>query len=173
MRSRPIVRVLLGSSPLEPGARVDVDVALTSRSETPTEHVDVSLTGEVLVIIPQGKTSASRGRAIMPRQTFRWKPGELTRGDYRQRFHFALPADVPPSHYVAGGFGRVVYTIEVHVAIPLWIDRRASFSLPVAALRAAAAGQHVDDHGNAPERTARGRDVHRGLGGHDAARAGR
>ena len=62
MRSRPLVRVLLARSLLEPGEPFDVDVVLASRSETPTDYVDVSLVGEVGVAIPQGKTVASRDR---------------------------------------------------------------------------------------------------------------
>jgi hypothetical protein len=127
------VRVLLARSPLEPGEPFDVDVLLTSRSETPTEFVDVSLIGEVSVAIPQGKTTATRQRRHVEEQRFRWTPGTLGVGEYRQRVRFVLPPWAPPSYRAAGGWCRVSYTLEAHVGIPMWIDRHAYFSLPLAA----------------------------------------
>jgi hypothetical protein len=125
--------VLLGRSPLEPGEPFEVEVILTSRSETPTDFVDVKLTGDVGVAIPQGKTTAIRQLSHVPTQAFRWTPGTLGVGEYRQRVRFPLPAWVPPSYRAAGGWCRVAYNVEVHVAIPMWIDRHAYFALPVAA----------------------------------------
>ena len=146
--------MLLARSLLEPGEPFDVDVILTSRSETPTEHVDVSLLGEVAVAIPQGKTMAVRTAQHVPKQYFRWTPGTLGVGDYRQRFRFALPNWAPPSFRAAGGWCRVAYTVEVHVAIPMWIDRRAYFALPVAApphMPAAGTQTIVATHANGPQ----------------------
>lgn len=154
MRSRPLVRVLLARSLLEPGEPFDVDVVLTSRSETPTEHVDVSLVGEVGVAIPQGKTVATRQAQHVPKQFFRWTPGTLGVGDYRQRFRFLLPNWAPPSYRAAGGWCRVAYTVEVHVTIPMWIDRRAYFALPVAApphMPAAGTQTIIATHANGPQ----------------------
>ena len=146
--------MLLARSLLEPGEPFDVDVVLTSRSETPTEHVDVSLVGEVGVAIPQGKTVAARQAQHVPKQFFRWSPGTLGVGDYRQRFHFVLPNWAPPSFRAAGGWCRVAYTVDVHVVIPMWIDRRAYFALPVAAPpRMPSAGTQtiIATHANGPQ----------------------
>ena len=154
MRSRPLVRVLLARSLLEPGEPFDVDVVLQSRSETPTEFVDVSLTSEVSVAIPQGKTVAARQIQHVPKQYFRWSPGTLAIGDHRQRFHFTLPTWAPPSYRAAGGWCRVAYTVEVHAAIPMWIDRHAYFALPIAApahLPTAGTQTIVATHANGPQ----------------------
>ncbi len=133
MRSRPQVRVLLDRSPIEPGSKFELDIVLTSRSETPTEYVDVSLSSEVHVAIPEGKSFRTRHLEPAPEQRFRWTPGTLAKGEHRQRFRFVLRPDVPPSYAPANAFGRVAYVLEVHVAIPYWIDRFLQFALPVAA----------------------------------------
>ena len=154
MRSRPLVRVLLARSLLEPGEPFDVDVVLASRSETPTDYVDVSLVSEVGVAIPQGKTVAARQAQHVPTQCFRWTPKTLAVGEHRQRFRFALPNWAPPSFRAAGGWCRVAYTVEVHVAIPMWIDRHAFFALPVAApphMIAAGTQAIVATHTNGPQ----------------------
>jgi hypothetical protein len=146
--------VLLGRSVLEPGEPFDVDVVLASRSETPTEYVDVSLIGEVGVAIPQGKTVAAQNLRHVPRQSFRWTPGTLAVGDHRQRVRFMLPSGAPPSFRAAGGWCRVAYTVEVHVVIPMWIDRHAFFSLPVAVpphVPAAETQTIVATHSNGPQ----------------------
>jgi hypothetical protein len=146
--------VLLARSVLEPGEPFDVDVVLASRSETPTEYVDVSLVGEVGVAIPQGKTVAARQIQHVQRQAFRWTPGMLAVGDHRQRVRFVLPNWAPPSFRAAGGWCRVAYTVEVHVVIPMWIDRHAFFGLPVAApahLPAAETQTLVATHLNGPQ----------------------
>jgi hypothetical protein len=146
--------VLLARSPLEPGEPFDVDVVLASRSETPTDFVDVSLVSEVGTAIPQGKSVATRQMQHVPKQDFRWQPGTLGIGDHRQRFRFTLPAWTPPSYRAAGGWCRVAYTVSVHVAIPMWIDRHAYFGLPVAApAQVITAGTQtiVATHGNGPQ----------------------
>ncbi|HEY2365928.1 MAG TPA: hypothetical protein VGH87_06060 [Polyangiaceae bacterium] len=146
--------MLLARSVLEPGEPFDVDVVLASRSETPTEYVDVSLVGEVGVAIPQGKTVAARQIQHVQRQAFRWTPGTLAVGDHRQRVRFVLPNWAPPSFRAAGGWCRVAYTVEVHVVIPMWIDRHAFFGLPVAApahVPAAETQALVATHTNGPQ----------------------
>lgn len=133
MRTRPLVRLLVDRPLIESGSSFDVDVLLRSRSDTPTDYVDVTLTADVAVAIPQGKTVATRTAAIMPPQSFRWTPGRLAPGEHRQRVRFSVPPSAPPSYRAAGGWCRVAYVVEVHVAIPLWIDRRAHFAIDVAA----------------------------------------
>lgn len=133
VRSRPLVRVLLGRSPLEPGSTFELDVVLTSRSETPTSGVDVVFTSEVYVAIPEGKSFRTRHQDLARDQRFRWTPGTLAKGEHRQRFQFVLPPAVPPSYDAARGWCRVSYVVDVHVAIPYWIDRFVQFALPVAA----------------------------------------
>jgi len=117
---------------VEPGSSFDVDVILTSRSETPTECVVVTLSSEVAVSIPQGKTSATAAGRLAPDQSFRWEPGTLAVGEHRRRIRFSIAPNSPPS-YRASGWSRVSYVIEVHVVIPMWIDRHAHFAVPVAA----------------------------------------
>lgn len=117
---------------MEPGATFEVDVILKSRSETPTEYVKVSLTSEATVAIPQGKSFAQAMVPVGAPQAMTWTPGTLRVDEYRQRLRFVLPANAPPSYLAAGGWCRVAYVVHVHVAIPLWIDRHASFALPVA-----------------------------------------
>jgi hypothetical protein len=125
--------VLLERSPLEAGSTFNVDVVLTSRSETPTTHVDVVLSTDVAVAIPEGKAFATRRMEAASPQRFRWQPGTLAKGEHRQRFRFALPAGVPPSYGPAQAWCRVAYVIDVHVAIPYWLNRDVQFSLPIAA----------------------------------------
>ncbi len=121
-------------SPIEPGSTFGIEVILRSRSETPTEHVTVTLTADVSVAIPQGKTVAARQRRLAQPQTATWKPGMLGVGEHRQRAQFSIEPNTPPSYQAAAGWCRVAYLIEVHVAIPFWIDRRVHFAVPVASL---------------------------------------
>ncbi len=133
MRTRPLVRLLVDRAVIESGSWFDVDVILRSRSDTPTDYIDVRLTADVGVAIPQGKTVATKQAAIMPPQTVRFHPGRLTVGEHRQRVRFSLPPSSPPSYRAAGGWCRVAYVVEVHVAIPYWIDRHAHFAIEVGA----------------------------------------
>jgi hypothetical protein len=133
VRTRPLVRLLVDHTVVESGSTFDVDVILRSRSDTPTDYVDVRLTADVGVAIPQGKSVATKQVAIMPPQTVRWSPGRLTVGEHRQRVRFSLPLGSPPSYRAAGGWCRVAYVVEVHVAIPFWIDRHAHFAIDVGA----------------------------------------
>jgi hypothetical protein len=154
VRSRPLVRLLVERQPIEPGSKVTLDVLLTSRSETPTEHVDVVLTAEEAVAIPQGKSYLARQAPVMPPQRVRWNPGTLTPGEHRQRVRLDIPPNVPPSYKLASGWCRVSYTVEVHVVIPYWIDRHAHFGLEVAPIaRAPRSGSHtlVATHENGPK----------------------
>jgi hypothetical protein len=54
---------------------------------------------------------------------------ELPEGPTRRRVKFALPPNVPPS-YLGRGV-RVDYTVEVHVSIAWWPDRRERFVVHV------------------------------------------
>ncbi len=117
---------------IEPGSTFELDVLLTSRSETPIDYVAVSLTADVGVAIPQGKTVAARSAPLAAPQITKWNPGTLAPGEYRQRMRFAIAPNMPPNYRSGTGWCRVTYVIQVHVAIPLWIDRYASFALPVA-----------------------------------------
>jgi hypothetical protein len=124
--------VLYDRALVEPGSNLDVDVILVSRSETPIDRVKVTLTGEAVVSIPQGKTTASRGVPLVVPQSSTWMPGKLGVGEYRRRLRLVLPQNIPPSYRAGAGMCRVAYFLEVHVAIPMWIDRHATFTVPIA-----------------------------------------
>jgi len=115
-------------SPIATGERFSLEVVLASRSETPTDFVDVHIEGETTGTMPHGRAvEVKRERFLDERR--RWTPGKLAAGEHRQRFQIALPEGAPPSYQ--GIYASVQYQVRVHVSIPYWPDRHAIFSLPV------------------------------------------
>jgi hypothetical protein len=125
MRSRPKVATYLRPSVAVPGSPLDVEVVLTSTSETPIDFVEMLL---------EGRESVQFGRYASGRELLRRRVrhGDLTLGveQRRLRGRFELPADVPPTY--RGAAASIAYTLDVHVSIPWWPDRRQRFMIPVA-----------------------------------------
>jgi hypothetical protein len=124
VRSRPNLKTYLRPAVVTSGQTMLVEVVLTSTSETPVDFVRMQLHGYEVVRIanPAITHTVVRLEALHG-------PRTLGVGEHRLAARFELPAGVPPSY--AGSVVAVSYTLDVHVAIPWWPDRRGTFAVPV------------------------------------------
>ena len=121
MRSRPTVRVRITPSVLEPGATFVAAVELDFKSETPVEHVRISF--------GYWETSFQSWRGPLQEREHVWKPGKLATGKHVREVRFQVPLMGAPSFRGSGT--SVSYLVSVHVDIPWWVNRDATFSIPV------------------------------------------
>ena len=164
MRSRPKVTTYLRPAIVTPGTPLDVEVVLTSESETPIDFVELALVGHESVQF--GRYGASRRFLGLHA-----RHGERTLGvgEHRLAAHFDLPASLPPSY--RGTAANIAYALDVHVSIPWWPDRTPAVHDP----RGAGAGAFRSDPADDPEHARRPHGngaVHRGRAGlHDPRRS--
>jgi hypothetical protein len=125
MRSRPKVKTYLRPAVATPGCPLDVEVVLTSASETPIDFVELKLEGQESVQF--GRYGASH---VFLRQKALHGERTLGVGEQKLAARFELPAGLMPSY--RGAAANVAYSLDVHVSIPWWPDRRQRFTIPVA-----------------------------------------
>ncbi len=125
MRSRPKVKTYLRPAVAAPGAPLEVEVVLTSASETPIEFVELRLEGQESVQF--GRYGASH---VFLRQKALHGERTLGVGEHKVAARFELPSGLMPSY--RGAAANVAYSLDVHVSIPWWPDRRQRFMIPVA-----------------------------------------
>jgi hypothetical protein len=124
MRSRPRVKVLYRPRYAVPGSPFEVEVVLTSKSNTPVDEISFTLVGAERY--DYGKTEQRRD---LVRQIGRHGPRLLTEGEHRLRTRFDIPRDAMASFQ--GERASVGYALEVHVSIPWWPDVRNHYLVPV------------------------------------------
>ncbi|HEX8795281.1 MAG TPA: hypothetical protein VF765_30240 [Polyangiaceae bacterium] len=126
MRGRPSVKTYLRPAVAMPGQPLQVEVVLASRSETPIDYVETTLRGTA-------RMQVGRYGSWMPLVEQRARHGRrvLGKGEHRFASRFDVPVELPPTY--RGAVAWVEYTLDVHVSIPWWPDRRQSFALPVGA----------------------------------------
>jgi len=125
MRGRPSVKTFLRPAVAVPGGPLQVEVVLTSRSDTPIDYVETKLVGTAWMQVGRFGSSLR-----LVEQRARHGPKTLTKGEHRFASRFDLPAELPPTY--RGGVAWVDYTLSVHASIPWWPDRRQSFGVPMA-----------------------------------------
>ncbi|MEP7123741.1 MAG: hypothetical protein ABJE95_22625 [Byssovorax sp.] len=116
MRSRPEIDVELPSSVL-PGETFRVTLTVTGRSVTPIDFIRVEFH-----VDPAEREASSEGRRRSLQTVNVAGRGELREKTYRYRASFKVPDDAPPT-YLGRAIERRAW-IEVHVAIPRWLDVR-------------------------------------------------
>lgn len=124
MRGRPTVKTFLRPAVAVPGKPLQVEVVLTSRTDTPIDYVETKLVGTAWMQVGRYGSSLR-----LVEQRARHGPRTLTKGEHRFASRFDLPEGLPPTY--RGGVAWVDYTLAVHASIPWWPDRRQSFALPV------------------------------------------
>lgn len=129
MRSRPKVKVYLSPRVVAPGGRLVAEAVLTAKSETPVDFVAISLGCEVVTVVGSGNQRASN-RVSMYAREWRSPSFVMQPGEHRHRVAFDIPESAPPGY--DGNDGHVRWILRVHVSIPWWPDRDASFVVPVA-----------------------------------------
>ncbi len=128
MRSRPLAKLYYAAKSAQGGERFEVELVLESKTRTPTDFTKVRLVGTERVVTGEGKQAFTSHYDIV-RLEVTEPPRVLTPGQLRRRYQFDLPAGAPPSFF--GVRCVVQYAFTVHVSVPWWPDRRASFVLPV------------------------------------------
>jgi hypothetical protein len=121
--------VFLSRVAVEPGSSLSVEIVLDSEDETPVDFVELTLRGTQRTVLGAGRGEQHRELIVLSlgrRET----PGVLHRGETSFRVRFDIPAQSPPSY--RGVSATVVYELGVHVSIPWWPDRRATFDIRVA-----------------------------------------
>jgi hypothetical protein len=136
MRGRPSVKTYLRPAVAVPGSPLQVEVVLTSRSDTPLEYVETKLVGTAWMQVGR---FGSQLRVL--EQRARHGSKTLTKGEHRFASRFDLPQGLPPTY--RGGVAWVDYTLAVHASIPWWPDRRQSFTVPM--------GPAARDGGSTPQ----------------------
>jgi hypothetical protein len=105
---------------------LEVEVVLASHSETPIDFVEIRLEGRELL-----RFSHDANNHLLHAAVARHGARTLGVGEHRLGARFELPPGLPPSYQ--GAAASVVYTLEVHVSIPWWPDRRERFMVAMAA----------------------------------------
>jgi hypothetical protein len=124
------VQLFLRPGVVRAGTDVTVDAVLTSRSDTPSREITITMRALEHVLVPTGNSAHHQvHQHVGRRATF---PARLlSKGEHRVSTRFHIPGDAPPSYQ--GQRVSMEYELEIHVAIPWWADRRARYVSPVVA----------------------------------------
>jgi hypothetical protein len=129
MRQRPDVKVTLRPGAPRGGDVLDAEVVLHATTLTPVDGVDVRLWS--VESVPLGKGALTHTHLALEK---RFGASELSPGDHRFSVRFPLPVGLVPSYDNTAPFGpatSISHLLDVHVRIPWWLDRHASFAVPV------------------------------------------
>jgi hypothetical protein len=127
MRRRPDVNAFLRPGRARPGATFVAEAVLDSPSETPVDGIDMILRCTETILVPAGNhTQAVTHEHYAKRATF--PACSLSKGEHRRAARFDLPATAPFSYRRSSS---IVWTLEVAVHIPWWLDRHAFFEVGV------------------------------------------
>jgi len=127
MRRRPEVVVYLRPPNGSPGQSLEAEILLTSKSETPTEGIDVQLEGIESMAVPSGNHQQIVTQVHVAKQA-KFPARKLTAGEHRMAVRFDIPTNAPATY---DRNASVHYVLSVHVHIPWWLDRDARFEVPV------------------------------------------
>lgn len=129
LKSRPRVRARVPNE-IRPGDEFRVTVVLDCARAVEVGSVDVRLEGTERWTLGGGNNTVSRQNNFLTLGARLSEKRELPKGRTELSVYIPLPQDAPPTY--RGSAARIEYTLEVHVAVPWWIDRRASFDVFVA-----------------------------------------
>ncbi len=128
IKSRPRVKVIAPPE-LTPGETFEAKILLEADRPVPINALTVRFVGVEEVTVGRGDHSASQSRTVADLAGKLAGRGRLEPGVRSYPFSFRLPKDLPPSF--EGRVATVRYRYDVHVDIPWWPDRRASFEARV------------------------------------------
>ncbi|MFO0611798.1 MAG: hypothetical protein U0414_04360 [Polyangiaceae bacterium] len=133
MRSRPTVKLYLTPNALYPGSRLEAELVLTSRSDTPCNGIRLTLRGQERRYRKTVRSGNTSRRVYHEREVVALRaefPAVLlSRGDHTRKAVFDVPHDAPPSY--KSDSAEISYEIAVHVDIPWWPDRRDAYVVRV------------------------------------------
>ncbi|MBX3269821.1 MAG: hypothetical protein KF729_06150 [Sandaracinaceae bacterium] len=129
LKSRPRVRVRVPTE-IRPGDEFRATVVLDAKRPVDVERIDVRLDGVERWQMGSGNTSTGRTNPFLSLGARVAEARTIPAGHTELSVFIPLPADAPPTY--RGAVSVIDYTLHVHVAIPWWADRRASFDVFVA-----------------------------------------
>lgn len=129
LKSRPRVRVRVPSE-IRAGDEFRATVILECRRPVDVGTIRVVLQGHERWTMGAGDSSVTRRNDFLRLGASLCDPRELPEGRTELSVRIPLPESAPPSYH--GTIARIEYTLDVHVPIPWWPDRRASFEIHVA-----------------------------------------
>ncbi len=118
---RPAVRVHVPRE-IRAGQTIEPLVVLDAKREVKVESVTATLFG-------YEQLQANAKRVLLKLQAKLLGASVLPKGERQLRFRATLPENLPPRYL--GRLYQVLYSCDVHVDLPWWPDRRASFVLTV------------------------------------------
>ena len=118
--SRPKINLLLPRV-IRPGASFEAEVLLDAKSELQLDELKATLTGSERV--STGESGAKL--EVLAMYATLGKEITLPRGRSVYRCRFALPQDLPASYQ--GKRCTIDYMMQVHAAVPWWLDRKEQF----------------------------------------------
>ncbi len=128
MRGRPDVDLRVPPV-VHPGESVDVEMVVTSGSDTPIDFIDLTFLGEeTLVVLEEGAVAHDEKEIVRAHHRLR-EQGTLAEGVHRFTIKISIPADAPPSYM--GVRVTIRYELRLHVSIPWWADLRETFEVLV------------------------------------------
>ena len=148
LKSRPNVQVRVPSTIL-PGDAVVAQVTLDAKSEIPVDFVDVTLEGKDEVNVGQSNQPRWVSSDLLRLRARVLEAGTLACGKTALRCSFAVPKDLPPSY--RGQTAACSYVLTVHVSIPWWPDRKASFDINVMPPRVTPPQPRTATYGSHPQ----------------------
>ena len=130
MRGRPDVDLRVPPV-VHPGEDVDVEMVVTSGSDTPIDFIDLTFLGEEsLAVLEEGAVARDAREIVRAHHRLR-EQGTLAEGVHRFAIKISIPADAPPSYM--GVRVTIRYELRLHVSIPWWADLRETFEVLVEA----------------------------------------
>lgn len=129
LKSRPAVRVRVPNE-IRPGDEFRAVILLDCKRAVDVRFVQVVLEATERWTLGSGDSSVSRHQTLLRLGARLADERELPRGRTELSMRIPLPGDAPPSYRGAGA--HIEYSLAVHVAIPWWPDRHASFEIHVA-----------------------------------------
>ena len=129
MRQRPDVKLTLRPGAPRGGDDLVAEVVLHATTQTPVDGVDVRFTS--VESVPVGKAALTHVHLVLQKK---FDGLELSPGDHVLRVRFPLPDGLVPSYDDRAAFGAstsITHLVDVHVRVPWWLDRHASFAIPV------------------------------------------
>lgn len=148
IRRRPTVVVRVPSTIL-PGDDFVAKVTLDAKSEVPVDFVDVVLEGKDEVNIGQSNQARWVTLDHLRLRALAMEEGKLGQGQTTLHCQFSVPRELPPSY--RGKAAACSYVLSVHVSIPWWPDRKASFDVNVSAPRVAPPQTQAATYGSHPQ----------------------
>lgn len=129
LKSRPRIGVRVPNE-IRPGEGFRAVVVLDCRRAVEIRFIKVVLEATERWTLGSGQHVVSRSQSLLRLGASLSDERTLPKGRTKLSVRIPLPPNAPPSY--RGSAAKIEYSLAVHVSIPWWPDRRASFEIHVA-----------------------------------------